>query len=116
MMTIGTILFTWAKGKLVGTDSQGNRYFHERKARPGHRLRRWVLYKGRAEASRVPSEWHAWLHYTVDQPLAPSADKPWVKEHQPNLTGTADAYLPAGADRRGGERARATGDYEAWRP
>ncbi len=115
-MTIGTILFTWARGKLVGTDSQGNRYFRERKARPGHRQRRWVLYKGRPEASRVPSEWHAWLHYTVDQPLTPSPEKPWVKEHQPNLTGTKDAYLPPGDDRRGGVRERATGDYEAWRP
>ena len=115
-MTIGTILFTLAKGKLVGTDSQGNRYFRERRARAGHRQRRWVLYKGRVEASRVPPEWHAWLHYTVDQPLSPATEKPWVKEHQPNRTGTADAYLPAGHDRRGGERARATGDYEAWRP
>lgn len=115
-MEIGTILFTWAKGKLVGTDSQGNRYFSERKARKGLRQRRWVLYKGRIEASRVPPEWHAWLHYTVDQPLAAAPEKPWIKEHQANQTGTENAYLPAGHDRRGGERARATGDYEAWRP
>ena len=70
----------------------------------------------RSKPPRVPPEWHAWLHYTVDQPLEPSPDKPWIKEHQPNLTGTAAAYSPPGDDRRGGERARATGDYEAWRP
>lgn len=115
-MTIGTILFTWAKGKLVGKDSQGNRYYAERKARPGRRTRRWVMYNGPVEASRVPPEWHAWLHYTVDQPLSPEPDKPWVKEHQPNLTGTSAAYLPPGHDLRGGERQRATGDYEAWQP
>jgi NADH:ubiquinone oxidoreductase subunit len=115
-MSIGTLLFTWAKGKLVGTDQQGNRYFIERKAVAGRRTRRWVLYKGVADASRVPSEWHAWLHYTVDQPLERAADKPWVKDHQANLTGTPAAYLPQGHDLRGGERQRATGDYQAWQP
>ena len=116
-MTIGTRLFTWAKGKLVGTDSQGNRYYIERTNKTGPRSpRRWVMYNGEAEASRVPPEWHAWLHYTVDEPLAPPTDKPWVKPHRPNMTGTADAYLPAGHDRRGGERQPATGDYEAWQP
>ena len=115
-MTIGTILFTWARGKLVGADAQGNRYYIERKAIRGRKARRWVMYNGQVEASRVPAEWHAWLHYTVDEPLTPSPDKPWVKEHQANLTGTAEAYLPAGDDRRGGERPRATGDYQAWQP
>ncbi|HIJ63135.1 MAG TPA: NADH:ubiquinone oxidoreductase subunit NDUFA12 [Rhodospirillaceae bacterium] len=117
-MDIGTYLFTWAKGRLVGTDAQGNRYFTERKAGRGRlgRARRWVLYNGPVEASRIPPEWHAWLHYTVDEPLAPPTDKPWVKPHQPNHTGTAEAYLPAGHDRRGGERQAATGDYEAWQP
>lgn len=115
-MTIGTMLFTWAKGKQVGTDAQGNRYYIERKARKGYKARRWVIYNGQQEASRVPAEWHAWLHYTVDEPLTPATDKPWVKEHQANLTGTPGAYFPAGHDRRGGERQRATGDYEAWQP
>ncbi|MCA3752516.1 MAG: NADH:ubiquinone oxidoreductase subunit NDUFA12, partial [Phenylobacterium sp.] len=35
---------------------------------------------------------------------------------QPNLTGTIHAWRPKGSITRGGERARATGDYEAWRP
>jgi NADH:ubiquinone oxidoreductase subunit len=39
-----------------------------------------------------------------------------VKERLPNLTGTPAAYLPPGAIERGGQRAPATGDYEAWRP
>lgn len=115
-MTIGTTLFTWARGKLIGTDAEGNRYYAERRARRGMRERRWVLYKGAVEASRVPPEWHAWLHYTVAAPLAPSPDKPWVQPHLANLTGTPAAYLPPGDDRRGGRRPLATGDYEAWRP
>jgi len=115
-MSVGTRLFTWARGELVGKDSDGNRYYTEKQAIKGRRRRRWVLFAGKAEASAVPPEWHAWLHYTVDAPLTPSADKPWVKEHIPNLTGTAGAYLPPGHDRRGGVRAAATGDYEAWQP
>lgn len=115
-MTIGTRIFTWAKGQLIGTDSAGNRYFTERKGVPGRRQRRWVLFRGKAEASKVPPEWHAWLHYTVDHPLAASPDKPWIKPHEPNETGTQAAYLPPGHDRRGGVRPPATGDYEAWQP
>ena len=72
-MTIGTLLFTWWKGERVGTDEFGNRYYREkpgRQLRPGggrdSRERRWVLYKGEAEASKVPPEWHAWLHHTVN--------------------------------------------------
>ncbi len=115
-MNIGTRLFTWVKGHLVGTDSEGNKYFTERKAVAGRRQRRWVIYKGAAEASKVPAEWHAWLHYTVDKPLATPAEKPWIKAHLANKTGTQNAYLPPGHDRRGGVRPPATGDYEAWQP
>ncbi len=115
-MSVGTRLFTWARGELVGKDNDGNRYFTEKKAIEGRRRRRWVLFAGKPDATAVPPEWHAWLHYTVDAPLTPAADKPWVKEHVPNLTGTSGAYLPPGHDRRGGVRAAATGDYEAWQP
>jgi NADH:ubiquinone oxidoreductase subunit len=115
-MSIGTLLFTWARGKLVGTDDQGNRYYTERGVVKGRKARRWVVYKGAVEASRVPPEWHAWLHHTFDQPLERPVGMPWIKDHQPNLTGTADAYLPPGHDRRGGVRPHATGDYEAWQP
>ena len=115
-MSIGTSLFTWARGKLVGSDAQGNRYYIERRAVPGRKVRRWVLYAGPVEASRVPPEWHAWLHYTTDSALPPPPDKPWIEPHLPNLTGSPEAYLPPGHDLRGGQRQRATGDYEPWRP
>ncbi|KAF0145048.1 MAG: NADH dehydrogenase, partial [Rhodospirillaceae bacterium] len=68
-MTIGTRFFTWFRGRLVGTDAYGNRYYRGPLRVPGGRERRWILYKGRPEASKVPPEWHAWLHYTVDAPL-----------------------------------------------
>lgn len=115
-MTIGTILFTWAKGRMVGTDDQGNRYYTERSPRPGQRARRWVLYKGEAEASRVPARWHGWLHHMFEEPLEESATPAWGRAHQANPTGSDQAYLPQGHDLKGGKRAHATGDYEAWRP
>jgi len=116
-MNIGTRLFTFLHGKQVGHDAGGNRYFTERKPRgKGLRQRRWVLFAGAEEATAVPPEWHAWLHYTTDAPLAESGRKPWQKAHLPNLTGTPLGYRPPGHDYQGGHRARATGDYEAWSP
>jgi NADH:ubiquinone oxidoreductase subunit len=124
-MTVGTRLLTWFRGELVGTDSFGNRYYREKGRRQLERgggrysrEKRWVMYKGAPEASKVPPEWHAWLHHTVDEVPRPG-DRPrypWQKEHQPNLTGTPHAYHPPGSVLRGGRRARATGDYEPWTP
>jgi NADH:ubiquinone oxidoreductase subunit len=42
--------------------------------------------------------------------------RPWQKPHQPNLTGTTEAFRPAGHLLEGGQRAKGTGDYEAWHP
>ena len=118
MQQFTTRFHTWFTGELVGTDAFGNRYYRGKGAKLQGRERRWVIYNGDVDASRVPPEWHAWLHHTTDKPLTESAAKarPWQKEHTPNLTGTPDAYRPAGHDLKGGKRAAATGDYEAWTP
>lgn len=119
MTTIGTSLFTWFKGKQVGEDQFGNRYYEARKANTEGRKRRWVIYARLAEPSLVPAHWHSWLHYTTDQlPNEESAHRyDWQKPHQPNLTGTSERYLPPGHMAAGGKRAKsASGDYEAWRP
>ena len=117
-MDLRTLVHSWIAGELVGRDEFGNHYFRARRARLHGRERRWVLFRGKAEASKVPPEWHAWLHHTTDAPLTESAagSRPWQKEHLPNLTGTTAAYRPAGHDLKGGQRARATGDYEPWTP
>lgn len=115
-MNLGTWLFTKLKGRHVGRDPGGNLYYEERRGRRGLRLRRWVIYAGVPEATKVPPEWHAWLHYTTNSPIPPSLRQPWQKPHFPNATGTAASYRPPGHDYQGGERAAATGDYEAWMP
>jgi NADH:ubiquinone oxidoreductase subunit len=91
----------------------GNRYYRERNGD-----KRWVIYRDLAEASKVPPEWHGWLHHTVDE--LPDEEeyepKPWQKSHRPNMTGTSGAYRPRGSTLVQGERPPATGDYEPWRP
>ncbi len=116
-MNIGTWLFTKLRGRHIGTDDAGNMYFEEKRQRPGSlRNRRWVMYAGMVEASVVPPEWHAWLHYTTDLPLPAGDRKTWQKPHLANATGTPFGYRPPGHDYEGGHRTRATGDYEAWIP
>ena len=115
-MIIGTWLFTKMRGELVGTDAEGNRYFQDKRVVPGMRRKRWVMYNGVAEASRVPPEWHGWLHHTLAEP-PPAGGVPrksWQKEHLPNLTGTDHAYRPPGHALSEGEKPKPV--YEAWRP
>ncbi len=116
-MNIGTWLHTKLHGRQVGTDATGNIYYEDKRVRPaGQRTPRWVAFAGEEEASAVPPEWHAWLHYTVDAPLVETARKAWQKAHQANPTGTAASYRPPGHQFSGGQRDKATGDYEAWTP
>ncbi len=118
--TFGTLLQVRRKGEKIGADEYGNVYYQERgdKGYEG-RQRRWVVYKGYADASRVPAEWHGWLHHMYDTPPtdeAGFADHDWIQEHRPNMTGTVYAYKPKGSLDRGGARAKVAGDYEAWSP
>ena len=115
--TVGTLLFSALNGEQVGTDAQGTKYFCK-KAEDRRPERRWVIYAGANDASRVPAEWHGWLHSSYDG--VPESNLPppriWEADYTPNATGTAQAYRPQGALERGGNRAAATGDYEAWTP
>ena len=117
--TFGTRINTAVNGNRVGEDEQGNVYYEEKKAsRSDGKKRRWVIYNGTVEASRVPPDWHGWLHHILDE--LPSQDplrrQTWEKDHKPNMTGTSEAYFPKGSLWRGADRPAATGDYEAWNP
>lgn len=115
---LGTRLEMSLYGIEVGRDEFGNRYYKSKKTPKGVREKRWVFYQGEPEASKVPPEWHIWLHHTADAPLPldSSFRKPWQIPYQPNQTGTESAYLPPGHSLAGGKRGKATGDYQAWRP
>src|SRR5262245_49724867 len=114
-MKFGTWLHTLLRGKKVGEDAFGNTYYTSGRKRPNGYEERWVVYKGEPEASKVPAEWHAWLHNTTDDPIA-SPERPWIKPHLPNLTGTDLAYQPPRHEQTGGPRAVATADYQARKP
>lgn len=109
--TLNTRFWTWRNGVKVGEDGQGNVFYRNRDD-----TRRWVIFNGESEASRVDPDWHGWLHYTWDEPPTdkPMAHKPWEKPHLENLTGTLAAYAPPGSIRKGAPASRA--DYEAWSP
>jgi NADH:ubiquinone oxidoreductase subunit len=109
--TLNTQLFTWRKGIRVGEDELGNVYYKNADA-----TRRWVIYNGEIEASKISPDWHGWIHFTWDEPPTdkPLVHKSWEKPHQENLTGSALAYAPAGSMRQAKPADR--GDYEAWVP
>ncbi len=109
--TLNTQLWTWRKGEKVGEDGAGNVFYHSDGGK-----RRWVIYNGDVEASRVSPEWHGWLHHTWNEPPTqrPLPHKVWEKPHVENLTGTPAAYAPAGSIRRPVPATRS--DYEAWQP
>ena len=112
-----TALYTFFHGKRVGADIFGNMYYVARRDMAHGQKKRWVVYKGIAEASKVPAEWHNWLHYTTDiLPTANALKQFWQKEHIPNLTGTAGSYAPSGHIGHGGQRAKSAADYDAWNP
>ncbi|MDR3509850.1 MAG: NADH:ubiquinone oxidoreductase subunit NDUFA12 [Caulobacteraceae bacterium] len=118
--TLGLRFTVGRRGVFIGQDDTGNRYFEARDNSDSYdkRKRRWVIYNGYAEASKVPPEWHGWLRYTFDEPptVAPLLRRSWEKDHLPNMTGTVEAWRPKGSIAALGQRSAATGDYEAWRP
>ena len=109
-----TALFSRRNGKEVGRDEAGNIYFEHK----DDKARRWVIYSGANDSSRVPPGWNAWLRGTIDG--LPTASLPTRRKFEQapvaNLTGTAGAYRPSGSLQGNGIRAPATGDYQAWKP
>ena len=88
--TLGTRLKTIFFGKLVGTDSFGNKYYESKNGK------RWIIYSDEIDASNIPVEWYSWMHFTPNR-IEKSHDiekYTWQKPHQPNNTGTEKAYYP----------------------
>ncbi len=90
--TVGTFIYTVFTGKFAGKDQFGNKYYSNFKGK------RWVIYKNKVEASRIPPEWHSWIHYTTRSiPSSNTKKFSWQKQHQENLTGTKKAHKPEGS-------------------
>lgn len=101
-MCVNSILIKFFS-QYVGKDHLENKYYQKGK-------KRYVLYKGLEEPSKVPPMWHAWLHHLRE-------NKPenkdiqtykWQKDYIPNMTGTKYAYKP--------KRELVSSDYTPWKP
>lgn len=108
--TLGTRLWTLRKGVKVGSDEFNNSYFETRDGK-----RRWVIFASDSEASRVPPQWHGWLHHSFDNRPGndPLSSHPWELPHKENMTGSVEAYAPSGSVY---SKQKAPANYEAWTP
>ena len=109
--TLGTRLQIFFFGNLVGKDHLGNKYYQSKSGK------RWVIYNGEIEASKIPPHWHAWLHKTIEKPpLAYKHKYDWQKDHLHNTTGTSEAYFPNSYPLSKLKESKSKKEYETWNP
>ena len=109
--TLGVRLWTYLNGHLVAEDQNKNRYYSNK-----NDSRRWVVYHGEIDASKVTPEWNNWLRFTSNNVPSKKNDRyDWQLDHTPNQTGTANAYSPRSSsfNRKKSDRDL---DYEKWKP
>ena len=88
--TFGTRLKTIMFGKFVGSDSFGNKYYESKNGK------RWVIYSGEIDATKIPVEWYSWMH-SIKNKIEDTHELnkyDWQKKHLSNQTGTEKAYNP----------------------
>ena len=88
--TLGTRIQTFLFGKFAGKDSYGNRYYENKTGK------RWGIYAGEIDATKIPDEWYSWMHHTKNkiENLHQLEKYEWQKKHLPNKTGTNESYHP----------------------
>jgi len=103
--TLGTRIYTIIFGKFVGKDEYGNKYYQSKKGR------RWVIYNGEVEATKIPNDWYSWIHFTNNkiENIHKIQKYDWQKPHQSNQTGSKDAYRP---DKKNNEIKK---KYNSWK-
>ena len=116
-MNWGTKIYTWFYGNLVGEDEFGNKYYSNLKDFNDKNAKRWVIFNGVVEASKIPPHWHAWLHKSIESPPLNYKHKyEWQQDHQPNVTGTIDAYHPRNHPASKSKLNLDEKEYERWNP
>ena len=107
--TVGTFLYTLFYGKFVGKDEFGNKYYTSSKGK------RWIIYKDRVESSKIPPEWHSWIHFLSNNKPENNLKKfAWQKKYEENLTGTSRAFKPIGS--LASSSKKTLKKYESWKP
>lgn len=83
----------------VGTDIYGNRYYETIFKNYWGNNKRYCIYNGTIEPSKIPPEWYGWMHYQATLSKTTEVAKLsnryfWQKLHMPTLTGTMYRFLP----------------------
>ena len=104
--TLGTFLYTLFRGKFVGSDEFGNKYYESKNGK------RWVIYKNEVEASKITAEWYSWIHFIKDERPTKKNKYSWQLPHAENLTGTEQAYKPKNAIMS--EEKQSKKNYDVW--
>ena len=117
-MSLGTLIYTSLFGHLVGEDLDNNKYYCDSKNDSDLDAKRWVIFKGDAEATKIPPHWHAWLHKSIDKPPLNYIHKySWQKDHKQNMTGTKNAHFPSSNPLSSKYKPnQIKADYESWSP
>ena len=90
---IGTILYSFFKGKKIGQDKAGNKFYVHKK----NKNKKWVLYKYNIDPTSLTVKWQVWLTNKNNELLVNEENSfKWQKNKQPNVTGTINSYHPKG--------------------
>ena len=83
-------------GNKVGEDEYGNQFFELNRKDYLGRKKRYCLYKGIPEASKISPEWHPFMHYQIDAKNVRTTFKQykWQKPYVPDTTLSKNKYLP----------------------
>ncbi len=103
--TVGTFIKTIFTGKYVGKDNFGNKYYKNNEDK------RWVIYSKDIEATKIPSDWYLWMHYTTNK-IPDKIEKKynWQKDHAENRTGTNLKHQPTKIKKNSIKK-----KYETWK-
>ena len=103
--TLGTRIQTILFGKFVGKDSFGNKYYKNKNDK------RWVIYNGEIDATKIPDNWYSWIHHTRNkiENLHQLKKYEWQKQHLFNQTGTEKSYHPNKKNNEIGKK------YKSWK-
>jgi len=117
MKNIGLYIYTLLNGKFIGKDENGNKYYESNISHGSKKNKRWVIYKGIEDPTKINPYWHAWIHHIIDDVSDIKKKKfSWQKKLSPNLTGTKKAYKPAGHLLSEKKKYVNKKRYEAWDP
>ena len=81
----------------IGSDKFGNQYCIGKHKNYLGQAKRFVVYNGIDESTKVPPMWHSWLHYVSDDLPRNGLEHDWQQEYLPNLTATKYAHVSSGS-------------------